>query len=182
MNCAKARAQFSAYVEQELSESDRRAVSGHLGRCEHCSRDLFAMQKAVNESVAFQRGLHVKEELDAEKAIKAEGCDIVVPKSQGCCGALSVHNGREAEGQAYARKLVDAFEGSGVEYVVVNSAGCGSTMKEYAALLADDPAYADRARAFNDRVRDVAEILDELGPVAPRHPLEMTGSSVSRNS
>ena len=57
---------------------------------------------------------------------------------------------------------------------MVNAAGCGSTMKEYADLLADDPAYAARARAFADRVRDVSEILDELGPVAPRHPLEVT--------
>jgi glycolate oxidase iron-sulfur subunit len=87
---------------------------------------------------------------------------------------LSVHNGREEEAQRYARALVDAFADADVEYVVVNAAGCGSTMKEYADLLADDPAYADRARAFGDRVRDVSEILDELGAVAPRHPLELT--------
>jgi glycolate oxidase iron-sulfur subunit len=108
------------------------------------------------------------------RVLQAEGCDVVVPRAQGCCGALSVHTGRESEGQDYARKLVDAFEGSGVEYVVVNSAGCGSAMKEYAALLADDPAYAERAKGFSDRVRDVAEILDELGPVAARHPLDLT--------
>jgi glycolate oxidase iron-sulfur subunit len=108
------------------------------------------------------------------RVLQAEGCDVVVPKAQGCCGALSVHNGREDEAQAFARELIDAFEDSGVEYVVVNAAGCGSTMKEYAGLLADDPAYADRAKAFTERVRDVSEILDELGPVAPRHPLEMT--------
>jgi glycolate oxidase iron-sulfur subunit len=108
------------------------------------------------------------------RVLQAEGCDVVVPRTQGCCGALSVHNGREPEGQAYARKLIDTFENSGVEYVVVNSAGCGSTMKEYAELLADDPAYADRAKGFAERVRDVAEILDELGPVAPRHPLDVT--------
>jgi glycolate oxidase iron-sulfur subunit len=69
---------------------------------------------------------------------------------------------------------VDTFEGAAVERVVVNAAGCGSTMKEYAELLADDPAYAARARVFADQVRDVAEILAELGPVAPRHPLELT--------
>jgi len=108
------------------------------------------------------------------RVLQAEGCDVVVPKAQGCCGALSVHNGREAEGQEYARALVDAFEDTSVEYVVVNSAGCGSTMKEYAELLGDDPRYAARARAFADRVRDVSEILDELGPVAPRHPLEVS--------
>jgi len=108
------------------------------------------------------------------RVLQAEGCDVVVPKSQGCCGALSVHNGREAEGQEYARALVDAFEDTGVDHVVVNSAGCGSTMKEYAELLADDPRYAARALRFAERVRDVAEILDELGPVAPRHPLEVS--------
>jgi glycolate oxidase iron-sulfur subunit len=108
------------------------------------------------------------------RVLQAEGCDVVVPPTQGCCGALSVHNGREPEAQGFARRLVDSFEDRGVEWIVVNAAGCGSTMKEYAELLADDPAYADRARAFADRVRDVSEILDELGPVAPRHPLEMT--------
>ena len=108
------------------------------------------------------------------RVLQAEGCDVVVPQGQGCCGALSVHNGREPEAQRYARRLVDTFEQSGVERVVVNAAGCGSTMKEYAELLADDPAYADRARAFAEKVRDVSEILDELGPVAPRHPLPMT--------
>ncbi|GAB3663169.1 heterodisulfide reductase-related iron-sulfur binding cluster [Nocardioides korecus] len=108
------------------------------------------------------------------RVLQAEGCDVVVPAAQGCCGALSAHNGREGEAQGYARALIDSFEASGVEAVVVNAAGCGSTMKEYAALLADDPAYAERAKAFADKVRDVSEILVELGPVAPRHPLEMT--------
>jgi glycolate oxidase iron-sulfur subunit len=108
------------------------------------------------------------------RVLQAEGCDVVVPASQGCCGALSAHNGREEEAQGFARELVDSFETTGVEYVVVNAAGCGSTMKEYAALLAEDPDYADRAQAFSEKVRDVSEILDELGTVAPRHPLEMS--------
>ena len=56
-----------------------------------------------------------------------------------------MHNGREEEAQGFARRLVDTFEAAGVERVVVNAAGCGSTMKEYAELLADDPAYAERA-------------------------------------
>jgi glycolate oxidase iron-sulfur subunit len=108
------------------------------------------------------------------RVLQAEGCDVVVPARQGCCGALSVHNGREEEAQRYARRLVDTFEAAGVERIVVNAAGCGSTMKEYAELLADDPAYADRARAFAESVRDVSELLDELGPVAERHPLELS--------
>ena len=108
------------------------------------------------------------------RVLRAEGCEIVVPASQGCCGALSAHNGREAEAQKYARSVIDAFDDADVEYIVVNAAGCGSTMKEYADLLADDPRYAERAKAFAEKVRDVSEILAELGPVAPRHPLQMS--------
>ncbi|MDU0314371.1 heterodisulfide reductase-related iron-sulfur binding cluster [Phycicoccus sp. M110.8] len=108
------------------------------------------------------------------RVLAAEGFDVVAPPGQGCCGALSAHNGREEEAAGFARSLVEEFERAGVEHVVVNSAGCGSAMKEYADLLADDPAWANRARAFADRVRDVSEILAEAGPVAPRHPLEVS--------
>jgi glycolate oxidase iron-sulfur subunit len=108
------------------------------------------------------------------RVLAAEGCDVVVPATQGCCGALSVHNGREPEALRYARATIDVFEAAGVEAVVVNAAGCGSSMKEYAHLLADDPDYADRAAAFSAKVRDVSEFLVELGSVAPRHPLEIS--------
>jgi glycolate oxidase iron-sulfur subunit len=108
------------------------------------------------------------------RVLAAEGCEVVVPPDQGCCGALSVHAGREAEGLDYARALIDTFEGAGVERIVVNSAGCGSTMKDYADLLADDPRYAERAAEFAARTRDISEVLAELEPVAPRHPLPMT--------
>jgi len=105
------------------------------------------------------------------RVLAMEGCEVVVPRGQGCCGALSVHNGREEEAMAFARRTVDTFDLAGVEHVVVNSAGCGSSMKEYAELLADDPSYAARARHVAARVRDVSELLAELGPVAARHPL-----------
>jgi glycolate oxidase iron-sulfur subunit len=108
------------------------------------------------------------------RVLAAEGCDVIVPRAQGCCGALSVHNGREHEAQRYARRTIDAFEAAGVDAVVVNAAGCGSSMKEYSDLLQDDPVYAERAARFATTVRDVAEFLAELGSVAPRHPLEVT--------
>jgi glycolate oxidase iron-sulfur subunit len=141
--------------ERITASGERRAVVGLLTGCVQG-----AFFPGVNAATA--------------RVLQAEGCEVVVPPRQGCCGALSVHNGREDEAQRFARRIVDTFEGAAVERVVVNAAGCGSTMKEYAELLADDPAYADRARALADKVRDVSEILDELGPVAPRHPLPMT--------
>jgi glycolate oxidase iron-sulfur subunit len=108
------------------------------------------------------------------RVLAAEGCDVIVPKTQGCCGALSVHNGREEEAQRYARRTIDAFEAAGVDTVVVNAAGCGSSMKEYATLLEEDPAYAERAKRFAENTRDIAEFLVKLGPAAERHPLEVS--------
>jgi glycolate oxidase iron-sulfur subunit len=109
------------------------------------------------------------------RILAAEGCEVVVaPDRQGCCGALSVHNGRESEARRFARALIDAFGAEHIDYFVVNAAGCGSSLKEYGTLLADDPAYAERAAAFSATVRDLSELLVELGPVAPRHPLPVT--------
>ena len=106
--------------------------------------------------------------------LAAEGCDVIAPVDQGCCGALALHAGRLEEARACARRTIDTFEHTGVERVAVNAAGCGSSMKEYGQLLADDPAWAERARAFSARVRDVTEIISELGePRAPRHPLAL---------
>ena len=108
------------------------------------------------------------------RILAAEGCDVLIPPEQGCCGALSVHNGREEEAQRFARRLIDTFEPLDIDYFVVNAAGCGSSLKEYDRLLRDDPSYADRAAAFTAKVRDLSEVLTELGPVAKRYPLPVT--------
>jgi glycolate oxidase iron-sulfur subunit len=106
--------------------------------------------------------------------LSAEGCAVVAPPDQGCCGALALHAGRLEEARAFARRMIAVFERDGVERIAVNAAGCGSSMKEYGQLLADDPAWAARARAFSARVRDITEIVSELGPPrAPRHPLAL---------
>jgi glycolate oxidase iron-sulfur subunit len=105
------------------------------------------------------------------RVLAAEGCEVVAPADQQCCGALSLHAGRDAEAVVRAKRLISSFEAAAVDAVVVNVAGCGSSMKEYGRLLADDPAWAGRAAAFSAKCRDVSELLAELGPVATRHPL-----------
>ena len=108
------------------------------------------------------------------RVLAAEGCDVIAPASQGCCGALALHAGRDDQARDFARRIIATFEAAGVDRVVVNAAGCGSSMKEYDALLADDPEWNARAAAFSARVRDVTELLVELGPPqAPRHPLPL---------
>src|SRR3954469_6551344 len=90
------------------------------------------------------------------RVLAAEGFEVLAPASQGCCGALSMHNGREEEAKEFARALIEevgkANNGPGVDFVVVTSAGSCSSMKEYADLLADAPSYAEKARFFTDRV------------------------------
>jgi glycolate oxidase iron-sulfur subunit len=108
------------------------------------------------------------------RVLAAEGCEVVAPSVQGCCGALSLHIGREQEAIEFAKRLIEVFERLDVDAVVVNAAGCGSSMKDYGWVLRDDPAWRDRATAFSAKVRDVSEWLVELGPRAPRHPLPMT--------
>ena len=107
------------------------------------------------------------------RTLAAEGCDVVVPKDQGCCGALMLHSGLEQDAAAMARKLLDAFDGADVDTIAVNAAGCGSTLKEYGHLLRDDPEYAERAAAFAAKCRDISEVLADLPPRAPRHPVPL---------
>jgi glycolate oxidase iron-sulfur subunit len=106
------------------------------------------------------------------RVLALEGCDVVIPRGQSCCGALSVHNGRHEEAVRFAKRTIRTFERAGVDAVVVNAAGCGSTMKDYGNVLRDEPdGWPERAAAMAGAVRDVSEVLADLGPVAERHPL-----------
>jgi glycolate oxidase iron-sulfur subunit len=137
------------------ARGERRAVVGMLTGC--VQQVLFPQ---VNAATA--------------RVLAAEGCDVIVPEGQGCCGALSLHGGRRAEAAAFARATIETFGRAGVDAVIVNAAGCGSAMKEYGHVLAGDPAWAERAAAFSASVRDFSEFLAELGPVAPRSELAVT--------
>jgi glycolate oxidase iron-sulfur subunit len=128
------------------ARGERRAVVGMLTGC--VQREFFPQ---VNAATA--------------RVLALEGCDVVIPPGQGCCGALSVHSGRDDQAKRLARRTVRTFERAGVDTVVVNAAGCGSSMKEYAELLGYGPGF---------KVRDLSEFLAELGPVAKRHPLPLS--------
>jgi glycolate oxidase iron-sulfur subunit len=110
------------------------------------------------------------------RVLARNGCEVVAPAAQACCGALHAHNGDLPAAMALARRNVDAFVESGVEAVIVNSAGCGAAMKEYGELLASDPEYADKARTLAAMVKDVHEFLVALPlePPAAGPPLTVT--------
>jgi glycolate oxidase iron-sulfur subunit len=107
------------------------------------------------------------------RVLAAEGCEVVAPGEQPCCGALLVHAGEEAAAVALAKRTIDRFERAEVETVVTNAAGCGSNVKEYGHLLRDEPEYAERARAFAAKCKDVSEVLGEMEPRARRNELKL---------
>jgi glycolate oxidase iron-sulfur subunit len=107
------------------------------------------------------------------RSLAAEGCEVIAPPEQPCCGALLVHAGEEQTALELARRMIDVFEKVSVDVIVTNAGGCGSNTKDYGYLLRDDPQYAERARRFSAKCKDVTEVLDEIGPRAQRHPLPM---------
>jgi glycolate oxidase iron-sulfur subunit len=107
------------------------------------------------------------------RVLAAEGCEVVAPEAQACCGALLVHAGEEAAAIALAKKTIDVFEQADVATIVTNAAGCGSNVKEYGHLLRDDLQYAERARKFAAKCKDICEVVTELDPRSPRHPLKL---------
>jgi glycolate oxidase iron-sulfur subunit len=145
------------------ARGERRAVVGMLTGC---VQQVFFPQ--VNAATA--------------RVLAAEGCDVIVPPGQGCCGALSLHAGRAGEAAGFAERTIAEFERAGVDAIVINSAGCGSAMKEYGTFFArgadgEPGPLAGRAAAFSGRVRDFSEFLaglyrDQGGPRAVRHELK----------
>lgn len=101
-----------------------------------------------------------------ERVMGANGYAVIAAPDQGCCGALHAHAGDAEGARRLARRNIAAFDRASADYICVNAAGCGAAMKEYAQLLADDPAWRERADRFASKVRDVSELLAVAGPSA----------------
>ncbi len=107
------------------------------------------------------------------RVLSAEGCEVIAPADQPCCGALMVHAGEETPALDLARRVIDVFERAQVDVVITNAGGCGSNVREYGYQLRDDPQYAQRAEAFSAKCKDISEFLEELSPRVARKPLNM---------
>jgi glycolate oxidase iron-sulfur subunit len=108
--------------------------------------------------------------------LQKNGCEVVVPAGQNCCGALHVHSGLREEARDLARTNIRAVADGGFDAIITNAAGCGSTLKEYDELLEHDPEYAEKARQFTHLMKDVNEFLAsiELNPNLGTLPIDVT--------
>jgi glycolate oxidase iron-sulfur subunit len=105
------------------------------------------------------------------RVLAAEGFEVFAPRNVRCCGALMLHSGYEPDALDLAKKMIAVFEDC--DYVAVNAAGCGSSMKDYGHVLSDDDEWAERAKRFSEKVKDVSQLLAEFDPVARRHPVPL---------
>jgi glycolate oxidase iron-sulfur subunit len=130
-------------------------VRGRVGLLQGCVQRAFFGD--VNRSTA--------------RVLAAEGYDVVAPSSVRCCGALMLHTGYEEEAKKLARRAIEAFEEC--DLIVTNAAGCGSAMKDYVHLFADDPVWADRAESLSGRTRDILELLGSVEQRQPRNAVNL---------
>src|SRR5216117_1439023 len=152
-----------------LPAAAERAPLPPLTPAEGARRGRVAMLTGCVQSVVF--GAHNRA---TARLLARNGWDVVAPPEQGCCGALNAHGGDHAGALQMARRTIETFERERVDAVVVNTSGCGAHMKAYGTLLGDDPVWAERARNFSARVRDISEFLAATPLREPLRPVVMT--------
>jgi glycolate oxidase iron-sulfur subunit len=139
---------WSSAAQQELSPPKPRY---RVGLLTGCVQDL--IYSDVNR--------------DTADALLANGCEVITPPTQACCGSLHAHNGEYEMAKGYARRMLDLFDLDNLDAVITNAAGCGSHLKHFDRLLKDDPKYAAKATQWSEKVKDISEWLVEIDFRAP---------------
>ena len=149
------------------------AIFGKVGVSKKDARKTVGFFAGCVGSIFYDRANRMAIDL-----LAACGVDVYAPPEQ-CCGATDKQRGSLDHARNRARKTIDLFlprDGSAVDYIVTNIAGCGSTLSEYELLLRDDPEYAGPAREFRKRFRDILQMLDELPLPEMKHPVNLTAA------
>ncbi len=136
--------------------------------------EILTPPRTVRHRVAFLSGCIMNVAFadvnkDTIEVLLQNDCEIIIPKQQECCGSLQAHNGDFDSARKLARQNIDIFAKYDFEAIVMNSAGCGAFMKEYGHYLADDPLYAEKAKALSNKVKDLSEFLISIDFKKPEH-------------
>ncbi len=150
------RRHFSAELIAELESPNFR--KSRVGMLTGCVQDLTFSE--VNR--------------DTVEVLLANGCEVITPRDQGCCGSLHAHNGDLDQAVIQAKRIMDQFDLDSLDAIITNAAGCGSHLKHFSNLLKHDPDYADKAVIWDGKVRDISEWLVSIGFRKPE------GNSISQ--
>ena len=104
---------------------------------------------------------------DTVDVLLANGCEVITPRNQSCCGSLHSHNGEETLAQELARRAIDSFDLDSIDAIISNAGGCGSHLRHYGRLLSDDPEYAVKGRIWDSKLKDIHEWLMQIEPARP---------------
>ena len=107
---------------------------------------------------------------DTAEVLARNGCEVVTPLHQNCCGSLHAHNGEWELAQKLARRNIDQFAPETFDAIITNAGGCGSHLKHYSKFLENEPKYFERAKLWDQKVKDIHEWLGQIGVVPPRNP------------
>ncbi len=140
-------------------------------------RDITAAEGETRYRVGFIPGcimnqVFTETNVATIRVLTKNGCEVVTPRQQTCCGALHLHNGVRDVATVLAKQNIDAFESESLDAIIINSAGCGATLKEYEVLLENDAVYAEKAKRFSRQMRDISEFLAEIEMVPPIGKIE----------
>ena len=150
---------FEEVLPRLTSPSLRKMNGGESRRLPSSTLKVAFFQGCVMEAI-YERINHFTLEL-----LKLANVDVIIPAKQTCCGALHAHSGEHDHAIVLAKQNIEAFENLQVDYIVNNAGGCGAALKEYDHLLAEDPEYAERAKKFVEKVKDISEILVKGKPI-----------------
>jgi glycolate oxidase iron-sulfur subunit len=151
-------------------------VSSSSGSAEH-GRDARATKRVGFFAGCIGSVMFEKVNRQAVELLAAAGAEVITPHAQGCCGAIHHHNGAHHPAEELAKRNIDTFlpvGGAEVDFIATNIAGCGAMLREYDFLLRDDPHYKDRAKVFASKVRDISEVLAEVGLPELKHAVNET--------
>lgn len=153
----------------------------------HFSHQVIAGESPAYETARYRVGLltgcvqdilFASVNADTAEVLRQNRCTVITPRVQYCCGSLHGHNGEWELAREMARRSIDSFALDELDAIITNAAGCGSHLKHYDRLLADDPAYAARARQWSAKCKDIHEWLDEIGLKPPPEPSGQSGQSL----
>jgi glycolate oxidase iron-sulfur subunit len=168
---------FFKLISKNLEEIDKLAPRVSKTFSDKFIKEVMKPEGDVKYKTAFLSGclmnvMFADINIDTVDVLLANGCEVVTPKDQVCCGSLQAHNGDFDTARMLMKKNIDIFDKYDFEFLVINSAGCGAFMKEYGHWMENDPQYSERAKKLSSKIKDITEFLVLIDNIEMKNNIE----------